>query len=54
MGKRVQAEQVFKYYGLPKWKVVELHGRWENVVTMREVTKGRDSPVEQGATKGEQ
>ena len=25
-----------------------------NVVTMREVTKERDSPVEQGATKEEQ
>ena len=25
-----------------------------NVVTMREVTKGRDSPVKQGATKEEQ
>ena len=25
-----------------------------NVVTMREVTKERDSPIEQGTTKGEQ
>ena len=25
--RRVQAEQVFKYYGLPKQKVVELYGR---------------------------
>ena len=27
MRKRVQAGQVFKYYRLPKWKVIELYGR---------------------------
>ena len=42
MKREVQARRVFKYYRLPKWKLVEY---WENVTTVREIVKKRDSPV---------
>ena len=47
MKREIQAEQVFKYYRLPKWKVVEPDGMFggKNMTTMREIIKGRDSPV---------
>ena len=46
MKKEIQAEWVFKYYKLPKQKVVEPGGRLgKHDYCEREIVKGRDSPV---------